>query len=287
MNTQSPDLLPHKNELILYQSQDGATRLDVIIENESVWLPLDKIAVLFQRDKSTISRHIKNVFEEGELEQDSTVANFATVQMEGKRHIERYIEYFNLDVIISVGYRVKSQRGTQFRIWANRVLKEYILKGYAIHQRLDRIEHRVAETERKVDFFVKSALPPQEGIFFEGQIFDAYAFASDLIRAAKKSIILIDNYIDEGVLLLLSKRQPKVTAKIYTRPLSSQLQLDLKKHNEQYEAIGICESTRFHDRFLLIDRTVYHIGASFKDLGKKLFAFSKMEIKYSDVLKNG
>jgi hypothetical protein len=168
-----------KNEIILYQSQDGAINLDVLIENETVWLPLDKMANLFQKDKSTVSRHIKNIFEEGELDNYSTVANFATVQMEGNRQVERYIEYFNLDVIISVGYRVKSQRGTQFRIWARGILKDYILKGYAIHERFERLENRVTSTEKKIDFFVRTSLPPTQGVFFEGQIFDAYVFASN------------------------------------------------------------------------------------------------------------
>jgi len=276
----------NKGEIILYQMQDGTTSLDVVVENETVWLPLEKMAELFQRNKSTISRHIRNVFEEGELDNNSTVANFATVQMEGNRQIERCIEYFNLDVIISVGYRVKSQQGTHFRIWANRILKEYILKGYAINQRFERIEYRVAETEKKIDFFVKTALPPVQGIFYDGQIFDAHVFISDLIKSAKKSIVVIDNYIDETVLLLLSKRLPEIKAKIYTKQISPQLQLDLNKHNAQFEPVNIFESNSFHDRFLLIDNTVYHIGTSLKDLGKKLFAFSKMEITTEDILKN-
>ena len=275
----------NQNEIILYQP-DNSVELEVVLENETVWLSLDKMAELFLKNKSTISRHIKNVFEEKELDKNSTVANFATVQIEGNRQVERYIEYFNLDVIISVGYRVKSQRGTQFRIWANSVLKEYILKGYSINQRFERIEHRVAETEKKIDFFVKTALPPVQGVFFINQIFDAYVFVSDLIKSAKESIILIDNYIDESVLVLLSKRLSGVNAKIYTRQISQQLQLDLEKHNAQFEPINISKSNSFHDRFLLIDSTVYHIGASLKDLGKKLFAFSKMEIEAEEILKN-
>ena len=193
------------------------------------------------------------------------------------------MEYYNLDVILSVGYRVKSNRGIQFRIWANRVLKNYILKGYAINKRFERLENRVAKTEEKIDFFVKTALPPTQGIFYEGEIFDAYIFASNLIKSAKKTIILIDNYVDESVLVLLSKRQSKVSAHIYTKRISTQLQLDLKKHNAQYDPINISASDSFHDRFLVIDNTVYHIGASIKDLGKKLFAFSKMEIKHTEL----
>ncbi|MCL2512205.1 MAG: virulence RhuM family protein [Bacteroidales bacterium] len=276
----------NQNEIILYQP-DNSVELEVLLENEMVWLSLDKMAELFLKNKSTISRHIKNVFEEKELDRNSTVAIFATVQMEGNRQVERHIEYFNLDIIISVGYRVKSQRGTQFRIWANRVLKDYLLKGYAVNQRIERLEHKIIEHDQKFDLLIKTSLPPKEGIFYDGQIFDAYVFVSDLIKSAKKSIVVIDNYIDESVLLLLSKRSPKISAKIYTKQIfSPQLQLDLTKHNAQYEPVNIYESDLFHDRFLLIDDTVYHIGASLKDLGKKLFAFSKMEVTAADILKN-
>jgi hypothetical protein len=275
-----------KGEIILYQSQDGRITLNVVVENETVWLPLDRMSELFQRDKSTISRHIKNVFDEGELDINSTVANFATVQMEGSRQVERNIEHFNLDVIISVGYRVKSLRGTQFRIWANKILKNYMLKGFAINQRFERIEERLNTHDKQISFFVRTALPPVQGIFYDGQIFDAYIFASKLIKSAKTSIILIDNYIDETVLLLLSKRQSKVSAEVYTKHISAQLQLDLTRHNAQYEPINIKKSNTFHDRFLIIDGIVYHIGASLKDLGKKLFAFSKMEMEQSEIMKN-
>ena len=273
------------NEIVLYQP-DNTIKLEVKIENETVWLTLDKMAELFQRDKSTISRHIKNIFVEGELENNATVAKFATVQMEGNRQIVRCIEYFNLDVIISVGYRIKSQIGTQFRIWANRILKEYLLKDYAIHQRFERIEEKLYDHDRKFEMFIQKSLPPQQGIFFDGQIFDAYDFVSKLIKSAKKSIVLIDNYIDESVLLHLSKREKSVMATIYTSPISSQLQLDLQKHNAQYPSVSIEIFTRSHDRFLLIDDSVYHFGASLKDLGKKWFAFSKMEIEAKVLLEN-
>ena len=273
----------NQNEIILYQP-DNSVELEVVLENETVWLSLDKMAELFLKNKSTISRHIKNVFEEKELDKSSTVAIFATVQMEGNRQVERHIECFNLDIIISVGYRVKSQRGTQFRIWANRILKDYMLKGYAVNQRIERLEHKIIDYDQKFDLLIRTSLPPKEGVFYDGQIFDAYVFVSDLIKSAKKSIVLIDNYIDETVLLLLSKRLPKVSATIYTKQISAQLQLDLAKHNAQYETVNIYESDVFHDRFLLIDNIVYHIGASLKDLGKKLFAFSRMEIKAADIL---
>jgi hypothetical protein len=205
--------------------------------------------------------------------------------MQGKTQ-SRLVNHYSLDVIISVGYRVKSQRGTQFRIWATGVLKEYLLRGAAVNQRIDRLEKRMGSVEDKVDFFVKTALPPNEGVFFEGQIFDAYILASDLIKKAKKRIVLLDNYVDETVLLLLSKRRTAATATIYTRKISKQLQLDISRHNAQYEPITVQTSAAFHDRFLIIDNTVYHIGASLKDLGKKLFAFSKMGLKPIELLKN-
>jgi len=198
----------------------------------------------------------------------------------------RQVEHYNLDVIISIGYRVKSQRGTQFRIWATGVLKEYLLRGYVVNQRVEQLERRMENVEEKVEFFVKTALPPKEGVFFDGQIFDAYVFTSDLIKRAKKRVVLLDNYVDETVLLLLSKRQAAAKALIYTRKITKQLQLDLAQHNMQYAPITIRSSTVFHDRFLIIDNTVYHLGASLKDLGKKLFAFSKMEIKPTEILKN-
>lgn len=182
-----------------------------------------------------------------------------------------------MDVIISVGYRVKSIYGTRFRQWANNVLKDYLLKGYSINHRLQALEQTVAEHSRKIDFFVRTALPPIEGVFYDGQIFDAYKFATSLIKSANQSLVLIDNYVDETTLLMLSKRKEGVDAIIYTQRLSSQLQLDLEKHNAQYPAIDIRTYKRSHDRFLLIDgKEVYHIGASLKDLGKKMFAFSRL-----------
>jgi hypothetical protein len=283
-----------KSEIIMYQPDDTIS-VEVRLENENVWLNRQQISLLFDRDIKTIGKHINNALKE-ELAVFSTVAKFATVERKSSVSVVAkfattaadgkvyQMEYYNIDVILSVGYRVKSSRGIQFRIWANRVLKNYILKGYAVHQRFERLENRVTETERKIDFFVKSSLPPAQGVFYEGQIFDAYKFACDLIKSAKKKIVLIDNYIDESVLLLLTKREPKVNATIYTKQKSTALQLDLSKHNSQYEPITVDTSDVFHDRFLIIDNTVYHIGASLKDLGKKLFAFSRMEIKHTELL---
>lgn len=282
------------NEIVIYQP-DEIVNLEVRVENESVWLTLNQIALLFDRDKSVISRHIANIFKEKELSKVSTVAKNATVQMENGRSIVRQMDYYNLDVIVSVGYRVKSQRGTQFRIWANQVLKEYLLKGYAINSQLTQLEQRVdkklldheqriSNNEKQIGFFVRTSLPPVEGVFCDGQIFDAYVFVSDLIKSAKTNIVLIDNYVDESVLLLLSKRNKGVSATIYTKGVSQVLQQDLHRHNLQYEPIEIQIHTTIHDRFLVIDNTVYHIGASLKDLGKKLFAFSKMELEGKELL---
>jgi len=264
----------NKGEIAIYQP-DNSVHLEVLTDQETVWLTQAQMVLLFDRGQSVISKHIRNIFKEGELDKNSVYAKFAYTATDGKTYD---VEHYSLDVIISVGYRVKSHRGTQFRIWANKVLKEYITKGYAINQRFERLEYRMFENEKKIDFFVKTALPPVEGIFYDGQVFDAYAFVSDLVKSAKKSIVLIDNYVDESVLLLLSKRDNGVSATIYTQNISAQLKLDLKKHNAQYPPITIKPFNRSHDRFLFIDSDTYHIGASLKDLGKKWFAFSKMSV---------
>ena len=274
----------NNGEIILYQP-DNSISIEVRMEAETVWLNLNQMAMLFDRDKSVISRHIRNIYSEGELKKEATVAKNATVQMESDRQVMRQIEYYNLDVIISVGYRVKSLRGTQFRQWATGVLKEYLLKGYAINNRIEQLEQRVARTEEKIDFFVRTELPPVEGVFYNGQIFDAYVFATDLIKSAKKSITLIDNYIDESVLLMLSKRKAKVPATIITRSDSRISHLDIEKHNAQYSPVEVKVCDTIHDRFLIIDNEVYHLGASMKDLGKKLFAFSKQEMPAETLLK--
>jgi hypothetical protein len=281
-----------QNQIILYRPNDTIS-LEVRLENETVWLSQAQMTELFGSTKQNISLHINNIFKEGELKQISVVKDFLTTALDGKKYRTKY---YNLDVIISVGYRVKSIRGTQFRQWANKVLKEYLLRGYAINQRInlleDKIDRKFAEHDAKieslnkqVDFFVQTSIPPSEGVFHNGQIFDAYKFATDLIKSAKKNLVLIDNYVDESVLLMLSKREAGVSAKIYTSNLSKQLTLDLAKHNKQYPPIEIFMHTTSHDRFLIIDDAeVYHIGASLKDLGKKLFAFSKLNIPPSAIL---
>lgn len=264
-----------QGEIILYQP-DETVKLEVHMEDETVWLTQAQMVELFCSTKQNISLHINNIFKEKELVKDSVVKKSLTTASDGKKY---QTNFYNLDVIISVGYRVKSVRGTQFRIWANSVLKEYLLKGYSINQRLSELEKTVALHSEKIDFFVRTSLPPVEGIFFDGQIFDAYKFATDLIKTARKSLLLIDNYVDESVLLMLSKRNPGVSANIYTQKITAQLQLDLDKHNDQYPPINIRTYRNSHDRFLIVDdKEVYHIGASLKDLGKKMFAFSKLEI---------
>lgn len=274
----------NKGEIVLYQP-DEDIKLEVRLEEETVWLTQAQMIELFNSSKQNISLHINNIFKEGELEQETTVKDYLTVRKEGHRDVKRKITYYSLDVIISVGYRVKSQRGTQFRQWANKVLKEYLLKGYSVNRRLTELEHTVAEHSRKIDFFVRTSLPPVEGIFYQGQIFDAYKFATDLIRSAGKSLVLIDNYVDESVLLMFSKRNNGVTATIYTHTVSMQLRLDLDKHNSQYPPVDIRTYKGCHDRFLIIDnKDIYHIGASLKDLGKRLFAFSKLEIPTAAIM---
>ena len=275
--------MENRGEVILYQP-DNEIKLEVRLEGETVWLNRQQLSELFNRDVKTIGKHINNALKE-ELAGLATVANFATVQKEGERTVTRHVEYYNLDMILSVGYRVKSSRGIEFRRWANSVLKEYLLKGYSVNRRLTELEHTVAEHSRKIDFFVRTSLPPVEGIFHDGQIFDAYKFATDLIRSAEKSILLIDNYVDESVLLMLSKRNVDVKADIYTQAVSHQLQLDLQKHNSQYPQIGIHIYRKCHDRFMIIDsEEVWHIGASLKDLGKKMFAFSRLNIPAEAVM---
>ncbi len=280
-----------KNEIIIYQSEDFTTKLEVRIKEETVWLNRQQIAKLFDRDVKTIGKHINNIFSEGELVKEMVVAKFATTTQHGAikgKTQTKLVEYYNLDVIISVGYRVKSKRGTQFRIWANKVLKEYLLKGYAINNRINHIEenvHKLANKVNEIELQIKTNLPPNQGIFYEGQIFDAYKFVSDIIRKAKKSIILIDNYIDDTVLTLFSKRRKKVSVLILTKEIDKKLKLDIQKFNRQYEPIEVKLFKKSHDRFLIIDRkTVYHFGASLKDLGKKWFAFSKMNIDSVTIL---
>ena len=277
-------------EIVMYQP-DETIRLEVRVENETVWLTQQQMADLFLTTRNNITLHIGNIFKEGELVETSVRKDSLLTATDGKKYRTKI---YNLDVIISVGYRVKSKRGTQFRQWANQILKDYLLKGYSINKNLQdvRIElgaqdKRISLLEEKVDFFVRSSLPPVEGIFFDGQIFDAYVQIVSLIKQAKHSVVLIDNYIDETTLTMLSKRDTNVSATIYTRQLSNQQQLDITRYNQQYQPITINLCQRNHDRFLIIDDVVYLFGASLKDAGKKLFAYIKMqETPASELLNN-
>ena len=267
-----PAAIPERNEIIVYQP-DETVRLEVRLENETVWLSQSQMAQLFQRDQSVIARHIRNVFTEGELDKESNM-HFLHIPFS-----DRAVAFYPLDVIISVGYRVKSLRGSMFRRWATQVLKDYLLRGYAVNDRLDRLETKVARHDEQIGLFIRTALPPAEGVLFEGQICDAYATALRLVKSAKTSLVLVDNYIDESVLTMLGARNPGVSATIYTRHFSRKLLLDVQKYNAQYEPISLKPTRGVHDRFLLIDDTVtYHVGASLKDLGKSLFAFSRLEL---------
>jgi len=278
-----------QGEIVIYKSFDTADfQIEVRVEDETIWLTQAQIVSLFSSSKANVSEHIKHIYFSKELLPIATVRNFRTIQTEGNRIVSRSIDHYNLDMIISIGYRVNSIRGTQFRIWANKILKEYLLKGHAVNHRLERIENDMYSLKSKVDeidFQVKTNLPPSEGIFFDGQIFDAYLFVSDIIKSASKSIILIDNYVDESVLLLMSKRNSNVEATIYTANVSAQFKLDLKIFNAQYPNVEVKTFTKSHDRFLIIDNDiVYHIGASLKDLGKRWFAFSKIELNALEML---
>jgi hypothetical protein len=268
------------NEIVLYQP-DAAVRLEVVVDNETVWLTQIQIAALFGVKVPAVSKHLKNIFLSGELDESSVVSILEITAADGKRYKTKN---YSLDAIISVGYRVNSINATKFRQWATSVLREYMLRGYAVHGRFERLERRMDGVERKVDFFVRTALPPVEGIFYGGQIFDAYEFVSKLVKSAKRRIVIIDNYVDESVLGLLLKRKKAVSATIYTSRISKTLKADLDKHNMQYSPISIERISGIHDRFVIIDENVYHIGASIKDLGKKLFAFSKMSINAEELL---
>jgi Virulence protein RhuM family len=279
-----------KNEIIVYRPDELSEHIEVRLDEDTVWLNRQQIASLFGRDIKTIGKHITTIFTEEELLKESTVANFATVQMEGNRKVERLIEYYNLDVIISVGYRVKSKQGTQFRIWATNVLREYLLKGYAINNRMNRMEDSIENIHKKlyqIDLQLNTQLIPTQGIFFEGQVFDAYELTSKIIRSANSSIVLIDNYINEDTLSHLSKKDKKVKAVLLTKNSSKATSLDVKKANEQYGNFEIRYFEKSHDRFLIIDNTtVYHLGASLKDLGKKWFAFTKMNTESVESILN-
>ncbi|MDD4199020.1 MAG: RhuM family protein, partial [Paludibacter sp.] len=254
-----------KNEIILYRPDELSEHIEVRIDEETVWLNRQQIAILFGRDVKTIGKHIINIFCEGELIREVVVANFATTTQHGAvkgKTQTFYVEYYNLDVIISVGYRVKSKQGTQFRIWANKILKDYLLKGYSINNRMNRIEDNVQALSQKIteiDLQINTHLIPKQGVFFDGQVFDAYELTSKIIRSAQQSIVLIDNYIDEITLTHLSKKGNDVKVLLLTKTISKQLILDVQKVNEQYGNFELKSFAKSHDRFLIIDdNEIYH-----------------------------
>jgi len=276
-----------KDEIVLYQPNEQF-QLEVQLKDETVWLTQPQIAALFGVQRPAVTKHLRNIFQEGELDPNSVSSILEHTAADGKVYST---QFYNLDAILSVGYRVNSKNATLFRRWANQVLKDYLLRGYAVNQRLLNIENQLvsqqkqlAQHQEQIDFFVRTSLPPVEGIFYDGQIFDAYTFVNDRIREAKKRIVLIDNYVDDSVLKMLDKRAKGVSAKVYTKYFTPQLSLDFDKHNAQYAPIDVEQFDRSHDRFLCIDETVYHIGASLKDLGKKWFAFNRMEQTTTELL---
>ena len=278
-------------EIVVYQP-DEITRLEVRVNNDTIWLTQTQIAQLFGVGQPAISKHLKNIFSSGELEITAVHSILEYTAADGKTY---KTGFYNLDAILSIGYRVNSRQATRFRQWANTVLKEYLIKGLSFNARLLQLsadidrrltthaiklnehERQLKEQSKKIEFFIQSSLPPKQGIFFDGQIYDAYSFVAELVRSAKRRIVLIDNYIDDAVLTILSKREAGVEAVIYTRKISKQLQLDIDKHNAQYPTVEVRTFSKAHDRFLIIDEKVYLVGASIKDLGKKWFGFTLME----------
>jgi prophage antirepressor-like protein len=275
------------NSLIKYD--DGEIEVSIAIKEDTIWLTQKQMAELFDVTKQNISLHTIEIFKSEELDQNSTVKKYLTVQKEGNREVSRELEHYNLDVIISVGYRVNSIKATKFRQWSTRVLKEYITNGYAINthkiteQRLSNLESDMQEVKSHIK---NGTLELKQGIFYDGQIFDAYIFVSNLLKSAKNEVALIDNYIDESLLTMFSK-YPNIDFTIVIISISKQLQLDIEKYNTQYKNLQVKISNKYHDRFLIIDNVkVYHVGASLKDLGKKVFAFSKMDINSFELLRN-
>lgn len=265
--------------IILYQ--DGEIELKVSIEKETIWLSQSQISDLFDTSTDNVSLHLKNIYKEKELEENSTTENFSVVRQEGKRKVKRTLKHYSLDAIISVGYRVSSYRATKFRQWATTVIKNYIVNGYAVNihkiteQRLLNLETEMQEVKSKIK---DDELQIKQGIFYNGQIYDAYIFVNDLLKSAKSEVIFLDNYIDDTIFTLCSKYS-NINFIIYTQTINKQLKLDFQKYNKQYKNIKLKEIKNFHDRFIIIDNSeIYHIGASIKDLGNKVFAFSKLNI---------
>ncbi len=275
--------MPQTNgEIVLYQPDDKIS-IEVKLGDDTVWLSQQQMSELFQKDRTVITRHINNIFIEGELEEKSNVQNL---------HFpfsDKPVKVYNLDVIISVGYRVKSQRGTQFRRWATSVLKEYLLRGYSMNQQLMYVEERIdrrlgavektlADHQKKIDFFVRTNQPPVEQVFFKGQFFEARVLLERLIKSAQYRVIVIDKYVDAETFEMLDVRQKGVSADIYSGGLYANLR-DAHNATNGAESINTHKwRTASHDRWLIIDDHVYHCGHSLKDMGKKLSAITGMGI---------
>ena len=283
------------NNVVVYCSDDNTLQLAVQISDETVWLTQQQMVALFDTTKPNVSMHIKNVYNEGELEEAATVKDFLTVQKEGGRQVSRRVRYYNLDVIISVGYRVKSKRGTQFRQWANRVLKDYLLKGYAVNQQLlyveQRLDNRLVEhekrldnVEQKIDFFVRTNALPVEQVFFDGQFFDARVLLEKLIKTAAQRVVIIDAYVDAATFEILDVRNAGVTADIYSgKDLTALRNIHNSAANVEPIDTHIW-TTPSHDRWLIVDNNLYHCGHSLKDMGRKLSAITLMGTQPETVL---
>ena len=278
-----------ENQIVVYQPNETVW-LDVRLENETVWLTQARLGLLFGVDRTVINRHIHNIYKTGELEETATCEKIAQVQNEGVRSISRVVPFYNLDMIIAVGYRVNSIQATRFRQWATVVLREYLLKGYAFNQRLglmeDKMDRRlcraesdIADLKEKVDFFVQTQTPPLQGVFYEGQLWDACSLVEKLIGRAKKDILLIDSWVGPSTLDMLAKKRKGVKVGVVTSPRGNKLaQSDIEKFNAQYGGLEVKISTAFHDRFLILDdKELYLIGASLKDLGRKCFGFTVLD----------
>ena len=274
-----------KNEIIVYQPEGGEFHIEVRMDQDTVWLTQAQMAELFNTDRTSINRHIRNIFQTQELYENSTCAKIAQVRLEGGRSIKRVVPYYNLDMIISVGYRVNSISGTRFRQWANRVLKEHMLKGFSVNQRLvahenrlENIDSRVIYLEKQVDFFVKANLPPKEGVLQAKAFWNGYEFVVQLVRSAKQEIVIIDPFADDTALSLMPKRNPGVNAIIYSARINQTMKAECERLNRQCPPVELRTMREVHDRFIVVDETVYHIGASIKDLGNKLTAFSVLSL---------
>ena len=267
-----------ENQIVVYQPDD-VMRLEVRLENETVWLTQKQMAELFGCSTDNVGLHLKNIYAEGELEEAATAEDSSVVRLEGKRKVARRVRFYNLDAIISVGFRVNSKSGVRFRQWANKVLKVYLLRGYAVNERIERLERKVMKHDEQIELVLKTSLPPTEGVFYDGQLWDACSLVEKLIARAKSSILLIDSWVDVGTLDMLAKKRKGVAVQIVASKRGNKLgATDIAKFNTQYGPLTLKESAAFHDRFLILDdRELYLIGASLKDLGKKCFGFTKMD----------